>query len=352
MMLTCPNCGAENKEGSPFCRMCAASLSNSSAKAGAANPFYQNANAQAEAPTQISCPACKTLNDTDWAFCQECGYKLTELRPKTEPVQIPPSPPVAPEPVPIDDLKTVPVSKITIPNPAATVVESRPIGLQESSPLVKEEPPAQVAKTVVHVAPKEFQAPPPPVAPEPSPPSPVAPPPPSSVAPPQPPELTTASDIQSVPADYGATIIDTGSQLFSQANSNEIACPKCSHKSAAGSLFCANCGSQISVGSTIVMASMPSTTKGRLHLVMEGGQPGEVYDLKDETAIGRTMGDISFPHDGYMSSRHARIVRRGEDFVLLDEGSRNGTFVRIKNEVRLESGDMILIGKQLFRFEK
>jgi DNA-directed RNA polymerase subunit RPC12/RpoP len=164
--------------------------------------------------------------------------------------------------------------------------------------------------------------------------------------------LTTASDIQSVPADYGATIIDTGSQLFSQANSNEIACPKCSHKSAAGSLFCANCGSQISVGATIVMASMPSTTKGRLHLVMEGGQPGEVYDLKDETAIGRTMGDISFPHDGYMSSRHARIVRRGEDFVLLDEGSRNGTFVRIKNEVRLESGDMILIGKQLFRFEK
>src|SRR5437868_1984423 len=78
MMLTCPNCGAENKEGSPFCRMCAASLESSGMKGGAANPFYQNPAAQAEAPTQISCPACKTLNDADWAFCQECGYKMSQ----------------------------------------------------------------------------------------------------------------------------------------------------------------------------------------------------------------------------------------------------------------------------------
>jgi pSer/pThr/pTyr-binding forkhead associated (FHA) protein len=101
-----------------------------------------------------------------------------------------------------------------------------------------------------------------------------------------------------------------------------------------------------------VMTSLPAQTRGKLHLVMEGGQPGEVYELKDETVIGRTAGDISFPHDGYMSGRHARIIRRGEEFVLVDEGSRNGTFVRIKKESKLESGDMILIGKQLFRFEQ
>jgi pSer/pThr/pTyr-binding forkhead associated (FHA) protein len=99
------------------------------------------------------------------------------------------------------------------------------------------------------------------------------------------------------------------------------------------------------------MSSVAATPKGRLHLIMEGGQQGEVYDLKDDTVIGRTMGDISFPHDGFMSSRHARIVRRGDSFILADEGSRNGTFIKIKNEVELKPGDMILIGKQLFRFE-
>jgi pSer/pThr/pTyr-binding forkhead associated (FHA) protein len=99
------------------------------------------------------------------------------------------------------------------------------------------------------------------------------------------------------------------------------------------------------------MSSVSAPLKARLHLVMEGGQPGEVYDLKEQTVIGRINGDISFPHDGFMSSRHARIVQRGNSFLLVDEGSRNGTFIKIKNEVELKSGDMILIGKQLFRFE-
>ena len=87
------------------------------------------------------------------------------------------------------------------------------------------------------------------------------------------------------------------------------------------------------------------------HLVMEGGQAGEVYELGDDTVIGRSNGDIVFPHDGFMSGRHARIVRRGGSFVLADERSRNGTFVKISGEVELKPGDMILVGKQLFRFE-
>ena len=86
-------------------------------------------------------------------------------------------------------------------------------------------------------------------------------------------------------------------------------------------------------------------------MVMEGGQPGEVYELREDTVIGRSSGDIVFAHDGFMSGRHARIVRRDGKFVLMDERSRNGTFIKIKGEIELQPGDMILIGKQLFRFE-
>jgi pSer/pThr/pTyr-binding forkhead associated (FHA) protein len=106
-------------------------------------------------------------------------------------------------------------------------------------------------------------------------------------------------------------------------------------------------------GQTMVMSSQPAPPPviGRLHLVMEGGQPGEVYELGDDTVIGRNTGDINFPHDGFMSGRHARIVRQGSVFTLTDEGSRNGTFIKLKGEVELQPGDMILVGKQLFRFE-
>jgi hypothetical protein len=102
---------------------------------------------------------------------------------------------------------------------------------------------------------------------------------------------------------------------------------------------------------TIVMGSIPRPSKGRLRLIMENGEKGEAFDLRTETVIGRVQGDITFAHDGFMSGRHARIVQEGDDFVLLDEGSRNGVFVRIKKEVRLEPGDYILIGRQLFQFE-
>jgi hypothetical protein len=137
------------------------------------------------------------------------------------------------------------------------------------------------------------------------------------------------------------------------ARADGTVCPKCNHPNQAGSAFCAACGNVLTVAQTIVMTSpYAAATKGKLHLVMEGGQAGETYELGEETVIGRASGDMIFPHDGFMSGRHARIVRRGANFVLVDEGSRNGTFIRIKGEVELKSGDMILIGKQLFRFEQ
>jgi len=106
---------------------------------------------------------------------------------------------------------------------------------------------------------------------------------------------------------------------------------------------------------TIVMSSTPVAAppkSGRLMLIMEGGETGETYDLRaTETVIGRVDGDIKFPHDGYMSGRHARVIQRNGHFYLLDNNSRNGTFIKIHQEVELNPGDILLVGKQLFRFE-
>jgi pSer/pThr/pTyr-binding forkhead associated (FHA) protein len=90
-----------------------------------------------------------------------------------------------------------------------------------------------------------------------------------------------------------------------------------------------------------------------IQIISEGGQIGDSYAVhKAGTLIGRVEGDATFPHDGYLSSRHAQIVVREGRYYLVDLNSRNGTFIRIKGEVELKPGDTFLVGKQLFQFSK
>jgi hypothetical protein len=129
------------------------------------------------------------------------------------------------------------------------------------------------------------------------------------------------------------------------------ACSECGSQNASDYSFCLSCGAPLPVTKTVVMASIASPAKARLHLLQQGGESGSSYPIRNEVTIGRTEGSITFPRDSFMSSSHARIVKRGEDFVLIDEASSNGTFMRVKREVKLEPGDVILVGQQLFRFE-
>lgn len=98
------------------------------------------------------------------------------------------------------------------------------------------------------------------------------------------------------------------------------------------------------------MSSIKTAPKAHLLLMVDGEPTGDEFEIRDETVIGRMNGDITFPHDDYMSGRHARIARRAGKYFLTDEDSRNGSFIRIKKEVEIKTGDFILIGKQLFRF--
>lgn len=295
----------------------------------------------------IVCPECKTLNEIGWSFCQQCGQRL----PKLPPPPIQPRPDVGTPP----SFKTVPEQRAGIDLDVARslrTVAEKPVdqGLKtvaEESPAAKPEAPAQpppVTPTVEVVDAPAFAEPPagkpaasseiPTVVVE-------AASQPKPAAAPQPVEKPAA------PAPISAAESKT-EHVHSVSG---VLCTQCGQANNVASAFCANCGAPITFGKTMVMSSQQGPVKGRLHLVMEGGQPGEVYDLGDETVIGRSSGDIIFPHDGFMSGRHARIIQRGSNFVLTDDGSRNGTFVKIKGEIELKSGDMILVGKQLFRFE-
>lgn len=328
----------------------------------------------------IVCPECNTSNEAGWSFCQQCGKRL----PKS------PAPPSSGELKSARGLTTVPdqqaVSGASSAQDLRTHAEKSPAG-EHSLKTVAEKSPAtedgiktvaekvfqadEAAKTVAEKSPaiepkRPVEAPSPVpaklVEPSAQPPSKADPwadlPTVVTEVPPRPtadtPVPAIASQEQS--AQPSAPAPDSTQHVQSMSG---VLCTQCGQTSNVGSTFCANCGAPIIFAKTMVISSesgesgaaAPSSVRGRLHLVMEGGQPGDVYELGDETVIGRTNGVITFPHDGFMSGRHARIVKRGATFALTDEGSRNGTFIKIKGEIELEPGDMILVGKQLFRFE-
>ncbi len=84
-----------------------------------------------------------------------------------------------------------------------------------------------------------------------------------------------------------------------------------------------------------------------------GGVVQNVYCLPDSGAVlGREKGDIVFPHDKFMSGRHAQIYT-GDDgqCYLVDLNSSNGTWIKIWEKTKLKGGDYLFMGQQLFRVE-
>jgi pSer/pThr/pTyr-binding forkhead associated (FHA) protein len=67
--------------------------------------------------------------------------------------------------------------------------------------------------------------------------------------------------------------------------------------------------------------------------------------------IGREQGDWQFPYDPSMSALHASIRSEDADFVIADEGSRNGVALAIRAEYALADKTRLLVGDQLIRVE-
>jgi pSer/pThr/pTyr-binding forkhead associated (FHA) protein len=110
---------------------------------------------------------------------------------------------------------------------------------------------------------------------------------------------------------------------------------------------------------TKLFGSRPVERLARLDQRTIEGVAGDVYYVfRDETFIGREVGDIVFTHDPFLSRRHA-VLRFQKDqrpnapakFTVEDLGSSNGTYLGIRRDTPLSSGDRIRIGQHLFRLD-
>jgi pSer/pThr/pTyr-binding forkhead associated (FHA) protein/ribosomal protein L40E len=91
---------------------------------------------------------------------------------------------------------------------------------------------------------------------------------------------------------------------------------------------------------------------GRLVVIVEDGSEGAALELRGEQMdLGRLEGDIVFGEDRYMSSRHARMLRRDGGWTLRDLGSTNGIYRRIRGPEVLKDRDLVLLGLEVLEFQ-
>ncbi len=106
-------------------------------------------------------------------------------------------------------------------------------------------------------------------------------------------------------------------------------------------------------GTRVMGSPTPSVVWGRLSQVVTPRLTASTFLLTGEQVkIGREKGDITFPGDRYMSGSHSVVIRRSDGYYVKDQGSSNGTFIRIKGRQALPQDCYFLAGRQLFRFER
>jgi pSer/pThr/pTyr-binding forkhead associated (FHA) protein len=90
--------------------------------------------------------------------------------------------------------------------------------------------------------------------------------------------------------------------------------------------------------------------------LLQGGAAGMIFRGRGDTlSIGREGNDVNFPEDPFISGHHATVqvveTPTGQRFQITDLGSKNGTFLRVREETPLLHGDYVFLGQQLLRVE-
>lgn len=175
------------------------------------------------------------------------------------------------------------------------------------------------------------------------------------------------------PTPHGAGIDRTGRIAGDASRTNPldkggIICPSCGATNPTGMRYCVQCGGSLSLvsksGQQPRMAqpreAPPATDAARkanpwaisLVSINEDGSDGVEIPLDFlETTVGRE-GDTRFPTDAFLSPKHTRLHINDGALQIEDLYSLNGTFLKLRDEVRLSAGDTFLMGRQVLRFER
>lgn len=143
---------------------------------------------------------------------------------------------------------------------------------------------------------------------------------------------------------------------------SHIYCTQCGFQNPEFANYCARCGSLLreGAGDETTLSYVPDEDIAEAAPRVEGvvgpalvvraggGRVGEQFPLTGERiTIGRSPDCDIFLDDVTVSRRHAVILRRGDGFVIEDQGSLNGTFLNRRriDSAELTDDDELQIGK-------
>jgi len=154
----------------------------------------------------------------------------------------------------------------------------------------------------------------------------------------------------------------------------KLTCPACSFENNLGEAFCSDCGASLT-GAPPAPVSVPSVQQPPPSTPGVPGRPvAKLIEKKtqrefpltaDVMIAGRqSPADNIFPDldltevdtDSYVSRRHLQIIRQGDQYLVEDLGSSNGTFLnegpRLNPGIQqsLNNGDRIQLGQTEFVF--
>jgi pSer/pThr/pTyr-binding forkhead associated (FHA) protein len=103
---------------------------------------------------------------------------------------------------------------------------------------------------------------------------------------------------------------------------------------------------------TFFYSSPKHKTSFRITQILQGGAFGMTVCARGTSLqVGREGGDLNFPSDLYMSASHCKLEEVAGKMMLTDMSSRNGTYLRLRDERELSHGDYLFIGRKLLRVE-
>jgi pSer/pThr/pTyr-binding forkhead associated (FHA) protein len=358
-MVTCPACGKENDESAYECKRCRA-------------PMREQEPPASRSSHGEVCRRCEAYNEAGVSACTNCGLPLFAQDPKAPPVDKTPAdaftpPSQVPETL-SEELRALAISDeeaeeagLTLPRrgPAFDKTPPEPFALPPTASSGR----APASGPVTAGATGSGRRPPP------------APPPPGAAG------KILASPAIALPA--------------------QKPCSNCSALNPPAAKFCFDCGSPFAKKAAPAVPAPPSiqvdAELGALvyedatmesppvapaeaakaddepvpaesvaepipeeqappfaaRLVQESGpaQGAEFVLAHLENSIGGTAAHVGFADDAFIAPHAATLAFVDERLVLRDEGSANGVYVRVRDPVAVEPGDLFVAGERLFRYD-
>jgi pSer/pThr/pTyr-binding forkhead associated (FHA) protein len=162
------------------------------------------------------------------------------------------------------------------------------------------------------------------------------------------PQLLLAELHITPPTDAGGALVEP----HPDHEAHPHACSGCGAHNPPTARFCGDCG--LPQRPPVAPVTLPSAPLSRFRLLQlrDDGSDGTSTPLPlDALVIGREA-DLAFPADPLLSPRHAKLTASDEALRIEDLQSLNGTFLKLRNEHRLQLGDTLILGRQLLRFER